>query len=60
MKDEIFSPVLPIISFNTEEGLESHYCPAPNPLAFVYLLRLTKKKSNEMAGCYYCHRGATG
>lgn len=46
MKDEIFGPVLPVISFKTKEDalriIEKH----PNPLAF-YIFTSTNSKENE-------------
>ncbi len=46
MKDEIFGPVLPVISFNTAEEARNVIARNPNPLAF-YVFTSSKKKEKE-------------
>lgn len=46
MKDEIFGPVLPVISFSNAEEAKSIITKHPNPLAF-YLFTSDKKKEKE-------------
>jgi aldehyde dehydrogenase (NAD+) len=46
MKDEIFGPVLPVISFGTMEEARSVIDKNPNPLAF-YIFTSSKKKEND-------------
>lgn len=46
MKDEIFGPVLPIISFNTAEEAKAVIDKHPNPLS-LYIYTSSKKKENE-------------
>lgn len=46
MKDEIFGPVLPVISFTTAEEAKAIISRNPNPLAF-YVFTSSKKKEKE-------------
>jgi len=46
MKDEIFGPVLPVISFSTTEEAKAIVSRNPNPLAF-YVFTSSKKKEKE-------------
>ena len=46
MKDEIFGPVLPIISFNTSEEAKAVIDKHPNPLSF-YIYTSSSKKEKE-------------
>jgi aldehyde dehydrogenase (NAD+) len=46
MKDEIFGPVLPVISFNTPEEAKAVIDNHPNPLSF-YIYTSSKKKEKE-------------
>jgi aldehyde dehydrogenase (NAD+) len=46
MKDEIFGPVLPVISFNTMEEAKAIIDNHPNPLAF-YIYTSSNKKEKE-------------
>lgn len=46
MKDEIFGPVLPILSFKTREEAIQIIAQHPNPLAF-YLFTSSKEKEND-------------
>ncbi len=46
MKDEIFGPVLPIITFKTADGAREIISLNPNPLAF-YIFTSSKKKEND-------------
>jgi len=49
MKDEIFGPVLPIISFKTKEEVLKIIKQHPNPLAF-YVFTSSSAKENEWLG----------
>lgn len=44
MKEEIFGPILPIISFNTAEEARQIIAQNPNPLAFYVFTSSTKKE----------------
>ncbi len=46
MKEEIFGPILPIISFETTEGARSVIAKNPNPLAF-YVFTSSKAKEKD-------------
>lgn len=46
MKDEIFGPVLPVISFTSADEAKNIICRNPNPLAF-YVFTSNKKKEKE-------------
>jgi len=46
MKDEIFGPVLPVISFKTPEEAKAVIDKHPNPLS-LYIYTSSKKKENE-------------
>jgi aldehyde dehydrogenase (NAD+) len=46
MKDEIFGPVLPVLSFSTMEEAKAIINQNPNPLSF-YIYTSSKKKENE-------------
>jgi len=46
MKDEIFGPVLPVISFSTTEEAKAIICRNANPLAF-YVFTSSKKKEKQ-------------
>ena len=46
MKDEIFGPILPILTFNTTEEAKRIIANNPNPLAF-YVFTSSKKKEEE-------------
>jgi aldehyde dehydrogenase (NAD+) len=46
MKDEIFGPILPVISFNTMEEAKAIIQNNPNPLSF-YIYTSSSKKENE-------------
>ena len=46
MRDEIFGPVLPVISFNTADEAKNIISRNPNPLAF-YVFTSSKKKEKE-------------
>jgi aldehyde dehydrogenase (NAD+) len=46
MKDEIFGPVLPILSFNTLEQAKAIIAQNPNPLAF-YVFTSSSDKENK-------------
>ena len=49
MQEEIFGPVLPVISFTSTEEAKTVIGRNPNPLAF-YVFTSSKKKGKRMAG----------
>ena len=51
MQDEIFGPILPIISYNTEEDIEAIISKYENPLAF-YVFSKNKKFSEKLINQY--------
>ena len=46
MKEEIFGPILPIITFNTDEEAKAIIAENPNPLAF-YIFTSSKTKEQD-------------
>ena len=51
MKDEIFGPVLPVISFNTSAEAKAVIDKHPNPLAFYIFTSSSKKEKEWLDSC---------